>query len=197
MFAATAEAVNTGFRVRTAACSLAPRTTDTGRSAVLATLVSLWGLPSTRERRRPKSPASGSVSGSTSRAPAHGSPASSSTDGSTLAGSQVGSQTLWTAVDGCGRPWTRKPPVPTSVDGCGLLWTPLGDLRIRRLGVRVPPSVRSETSKEYADAPARLLRGFPVFASGIAPHCQDLLTPPSALVSAWSCGPVNLSWAQA
>jgi hypothetical protein len=27
------------------------------------------------------------------------------------------------------------------VDGCGLPWTRLGDLRIRRLGVRVPPGV--------------------------------------------------------
>jgi hypothetical protein len=119
MFAATAEAVNTGFRVRTAACSLAPRTTDTGRSAVLATLVSLWGLPSTRERRRPKSPASGSVSGSTSRAPAHGSPASSSTDGSTLAGSQVGSQTLWTAVDAHGHESLPFRRLWTAVDSCG------------------------------------------------------------------------------
>jgi hypothetical protein len=64
--------------------------------------------------------------------------------GATLAsgsGSQVGSHWRWIAADGCGRRWTRKPLVPGCVDGCGHLWTPLGDLRIRRLGVRVPPGV--------------------------------------------------------
>ena len=53
---------------------------------------------------------------------------------SALAGSQVGSHSLWTCVDGCGRLWNRKPVVPTCVDGCGHPWTRLGDLRIRRLG---------------------------------------------------------------
>ena len=46
-------------------------------------------------------------------------------------GSQVGSQPLWTAADGCGR-----------------LWTPLVDLRIRRLGVRVPPGVLTKPLRE-------------------------------------------------
>ena len=56
-------------------------------------------------------------------------------------GSQVGSHSLWTGVDGCGRRWNCKPCVSGCVDGCGRPWTPLGDLRIRRLGVRVPPGV--------------------------------------------------------
>jgi hypothetical protein len=34
-----------------------------------------------------------------------------------------------------------KPVVPVCVDGCGHTRTALGDLRIRRLGVRVPPGV--------------------------------------------------------
>ena len=44
-------------------------------------------------------------------------------------------------MDRCGRLWT---PVDTKAfrSGlCGRLWTPLGDLRIRWLGVRVPPGV--------------------------------------------------------
>ncbi len=44
-------------------------------------------------------------------------------------------------MDGCGRLWTGRPSVPGCVDACGRLWTLLGDLRIRRLGVRVPPGV--------------------------------------------------------
>ncbi len=56
-------------------------------------------------------------------------------------GSQVGSHSPWTCVDGYGRRWNRKPVVPGCVDVGGHPWTPVGDLRIRRLGVRVPPGV--------------------------------------------------------
>ena len=63
-------------------------------------------------------------------------------------GSQVGSHSLWTCVDGCGRLWNREPLFPACVDGCGRLWTRLGDLRIRRLGVRVPPGVPSESPQQ-------------------------------------------------
>ena len=60
-------------------------------------------------------------------------------------GSQVGSHSLRTTVDGHGRPWTRKPVVPGRVDACGHSRSALGDLRIRRLGVRVAPGALSET----------------------------------------------------
>ena len=59
-------------------------------------------------------------------------------------GSQVGSHSSWTCVDSCGRWWNRKPSVPGRADTHGRLWTRLGDLRIRRLGVRVPPGVLLE-----------------------------------------------------
>jgi len=55
-------------------------------------------------------------------------------------------------VDSDGCPWTRAPVVPARADPCGPPWTPLGDLRITRLGVRVPPGVLRE-------APAQT--GFP------------------------------------
>jgi hypothetical protein len=42
-------------------------------------------------------------------------------------------------VDGAGLQWNPKPPVPARMDTPGPPWTPLGDLRIRRLGVRVAP----------------------------------------------------------
>jgi len=46
-------------------------------------------------------------------------------------GSQSGSQPLWTPMD-----------LEAFDSGlCGRLWTRLGDLRIRRLGIRVPPGV--------------------------------------------------------
>ena len=48
------------------------------------------------------------------------------------AGSQVGSHSLWTRVDGCGRWWTRKPCAATLLDSCGRWWTGRGDLRVRR-----------------------------------------------------------------
>ena len=44
-------------------------------------------------------------------------------------------------MDGCGRLWTGRPFVSGCVDGCGRLWTLLVHLRIRRLGIRVPPGV--------------------------------------------------------
>ncbi len=64
---------------------------------------------------------------------------------SALAGSQVGSHSGWTEAVVCGRWWNRKAIAEPSKDGWGRRWTPLGDLRIRRLGVRVPPGVLSET----------------------------------------------------
>jgi hypothetical protein len=51
-------------------------------------------------------------------------------------------------VDSCRRPWTpvdSEPVVPACVDSCGHPWTRLGDLRIRRLGVRVAPGALRET----------------------------------------------------
>jgi hypothetical protein len=56
-------------------------------------------------------------------------------------GSQVGSHSLWTAADGYGRLWTANRLVPDGMDGCGRLWTACVHLRIRRLGIRVPPGV--------------------------------------------------------
>ena len=50
-------------------------------------------------------------------------------------------------VDWCGRVWTPKGRrnLPfLHVEGCGRRCTPLGDPRIRRLGVRVPPGVKYE-----------------------------------------------------
>ena len=58
-----------------------------------------------------------------------------------LAGSQVGSHSLWRAVDGQGRLWMGTPDLRAHVDPRGLAWTRLGDLRIRRLAVRAPPAV--------------------------------------------------------
>ena len=60
-------------------------------------------------------------------------------------GSQVGSHSLRIRVDGCGCRWTRNPCAATLLDSCGRRWTGCGDLRIRRLGVRVPPGVPRET----------------------------------------------------
>jgi hypothetical protein len=45
---------------------------------------------------------------------------------------------------------------PIALDGCGRLRTPLGDLRIRRLGIRVPPGVPLKTLR----CKAFLLSGF-------------------------------------
>jgi hypothetical protein len=45
---------------------------------------------------------------------------------------------------------------PIALDGCGRLWTLLGDLRIRRLGIRVPPGVPLKTLR----CKAFLLSGF-------------------------------------
>ncbi len=53
----------------------------------------------------------------------------------------VGSHSLWTSTDGYGRLWTANPPVPDATDACGPLWTACVHLRIRRLGIRVPPGV--------------------------------------------------------
>jgi len=47
-------------------------------------------------------------------------------------------------MDSCGHRWRWKPAVPARMDTNGRPWTPLGDLRIRRLGVRVPPGVPRE-----------------------------------------------------
>ncbi len=44
-------------------------------------------------------------------------------------------------MDACGRRWTQNRSVPACVDECGPPRTPLGDLRNRRLGIRVPPGV--------------------------------------------------------
>jgi hypothetical protein len=63
-------------------------------------------------------------------------------------GSQVGSHSLWTVVDCRGRGRTRKPVVPGHVDSRGRLRTPLGDLRIRRLGVELG---------EFAESPPGVL----------------------------------------
>ncbi len=52
------------------------------------------------------------------------------------------------ALDGCGRLWTGRPSGPGCVDGCGRLWTPFAHLRIRRLGIRVPPGVPAEPLRE-------------------------------------------------
>ena len=51
-------------------------------------------------------------------------------------GSQVGSHSLWTDTDGCGRRWVRNPCAATLLDSCGRLWTAVGDPRIRRPGLR-------------------------------------------------------------
>jgi len=56
-------------------------------------------------------------------------------------GSQVGSHSLWTSADGYGRLWTANRLVPDAMDRSGLLWTTCVHLRIRRLGIRVPPGV--------------------------------------------------------
>ena len=70
-------------------------------------------------------------------------------------GSQVGSHSLWTGVDGCGRLWNRKPVVLGCVDGCGRLWTRLGDLRIRRLFVDCVASERRAIPRCHRDPAAR------------------------------------------
>jgi hypothetical protein len=56
-------------------------------------------------------------------------------------GSQVGSHSLRTSTDGYGRLRTESRCGPDGMDGCGLLWTTCVHLRIRRLGIRVPPGV--------------------------------------------------------
>ena len=110
-----------------------------------------WGVAGTNEQSRPIQPATEQsdldrnfawVSG-LSRGPSE----VRRSKGSALgpcdgAGSQVGSHSPWTAPDGRGRLWTRKPALPRQIDTHRHPWTPLGDLRIRRLGVRVPPRVQ-------------------------------------------------------
>jgi hypothetical protein len=61
--------------------------------------------------------------------------------GRAWSGSQVGSHSLRTPVDNPGREWNQEPLSPGEMDFRGQFWTPRGDLRIRRLGVRVPPGV--------------------------------------------------------
>ncbi len=61
-----------------------------------------------------------------------------------LLGSQVGSHSLWTCPDGCGRPWTQ-----------------LGDLRIKRLGGSSPSGCTNETP---ARAGISVIRGFAALA---------------------------------
>ena len=56
-------------------------------------------------------------------------------------GSQVGSHSLWTAADGYRRLWTASRLFPDGMDGCGRARTACVHLRIRRLGIRVPPGV--------------------------------------------------------
>ena len=56
-------------------------------------------------------------------------------------GSQVGSHSRWTATDGDGRLRTANRLVADGMDCCGRLWTGCVHLRIRRLGIRVPPGV--------------------------------------------------------
>ncbi len=56
-------------------------------------------------------------------------------------GSQVGSHSRWTTADGYGRQRTANRFVPDATDDCGPLWTGCVHLRIRRLGIRVPPGV--------------------------------------------------------
>jgi hypothetical protein len=74
------------------------------------------------------------------------SPASAPSEQGPRLGSQVGSHSVWTAMDGCGRRWTRRPCISSCVDGCGLPRTPLGDLRIRRLGIREPGNSACSTA---------------------------------------------------
>ena len=71
----------------------------------------------------------------------------------TSVGSQVGSHSLWTAADGYGRLWTANRLVPDGMDRSGLLWTACVHLRIRRLGIRVPPGVLLTRGSEHWFSP--------------------------------------------
>jgi len=88
-------------------------------------------------------------------------------------GSQVGSHPAWIAVDGGGPGWSRRPATPGRMDSCGCLRTPLGDLRIRRLGVRVTPGALGKPlvdggllpvsgGRRLTELPDRLLGGMSV-----------------------------------
>ena len=68
-------------------------------------------------------------------------------------GSQVGSHSLWTSADGYGRLWTANRLVPDAMDRSGLLWTTCVHLRIRRLGIRVPPGVLLTRASEHWFSP--------------------------------------------
>ena len=72
---------------------------------------------------------------------------------SALAGSHLG----WTAAVLYGRGWTWKPSIPGCVDGYGHPRTPLGHLRIRRLGVRVAPGAPTESLAVAGDLMCRVL----------------------------------------
>jgi hypothetical protein len=78
------------------------------------------------------------------------------------------------SVDSYGRPWTpvtRKLVVPAPVDTPGRPWTPLGDLGLRRLGVRVAPGALQQV-------PSR--QGRPAsFAPGVADRHLLKLGPKS------------------
>ena len=86
-------------------------------------------------------------------------------------GSQVGSHSLWTGLDGRGYRWNRNRSGSGRGDIPGRPWTQLGDLRIRRLGVRVAPGalrkplcrmgfcrVRVETDDPWPASARRLVR---------------------------------------
>ncbi len=47
-----------------------------------------------------------------------------------------------------GRLWTANRFVPDGMDRCGLLWTTCVHLRIRRLGIRVPPGVPASPARK-------------------------------------------------
>jgi hypothetical protein len=88
-------------------------------------------------------------------------------------GSQVGSHSLRTPPDGGGRLWTWKPALPGPLDVPGHLWTPLGDLRIRRLGVQVSPGVLPGTPVSGGGSGAF---GYPEVSSEGRPSTQRAMT---------------------
>ena len=108
-------------------------------------------------------------------------------------GSQVGSHSLWTAVDGCGRRWSRNPFVWGCVDGCGRAWTRRVDLRIRRLGVRVSPGVLREVPAQVGVSPRRrsaeLVAGmrWERFLGAILNWSDDVAAEARPLLRAFAC----------